>query len=194
MAWAKNGTPSTLGSAGDVMTISDLTASKFNQFMCHVIGSGAMSLGGTFNNSTGSEYARRREENGDADYTEVSQTVMSLGLGGGGIDKLCITYAVKISGEEGLVISDVVGQNVAGAGSAPTRENNFCKWVPSTLTDTIDRFDFDNGAAGDYLISSNLSALGSEGVESLNVQDGAVFYDTDLNKSYVLYNNAWTEL
>ena len=27
-----------------------------------------------------------------------------------------------------------------------------------------------------------------------NVQDGAIYYDTDLNKEYVLYNNTWTEV
>ena len=27
-----------------------------------------------------------------------------------------------------------------------------------------------------------------------NIEDGSIFYETDNNKSYVLYNNAWTEL
>ena len=27
-----------------------------------------------------------------------------------------------------------------------------------------------------------------------NVQDGSIFYETDTNKSYVLYNNTWSEL
>jgi hypothetical protein len=31
-------------------------------------------------------------------------------------------------------------------------------------------------------------------VESLNVQEGAVYYETDTNKEYVLYNNTWTEV
>jgi len=51
-----------------------------------------------------------------------------------------------------------------------------------------------NDGSGDMQIGDNISALGSDGVESLNVQDGAVYYETDTNKSYVLYNNSWTEL
>ena len=27
-----------------------------------------------------------------------------------------------------------------------------------------------------------------------NIQDGAVFYETDNNKSYVLYDGSWSEL
>ncbi len=44
------------------------------------------------------------------------------------------------------------------------------------------------------VIVSNLTVLGSDGTEELNVQDGAIYYDTTLNKEYVLYNNTWTEV
>lgn len=30
--------------------------------------------------------------------------------------------------------------------------------------------------------------------EVIKVQDGAIFYETDTNKEYILYNSAWTEL
>ena len=43
-------------------------------------------------------------------------------------------------------------------------------------------------------VGTNLSALGSDGVESMTVQDGAVFYETDTNKAYVLYDGSWSEL
>ena len=41
------------------------------------------------------------------------------------------------------------------------------------------------GGSGIVVIRYTLSA---------NVQDGAIYYDTDLNKEYVLYNNTWTEV
>ena len=41
MAWVKNGTPKTLTSDGDTLTISDLTALIFNQFMAHLIDNGS---------------------------------------------------------------------------------------------------------------------------------------------------------
>jgi hypothetical protein len=42
MAWGKNGTPLTLGSALDDMDITDLTATKFNQFLWYNSGSNAV--------------------------------------------------------------------------------------------------------------------------------------------------------
>ena len=101
-------------------------------------------------------------------------------------------YAVGISSEEKLIINFTVGQDTAGTGTAPSRREHVAKWV--NTSDTINRIDLNNDQSGDYAVGTNMSALGSEGVESMTVQDGAVFYDTDLNKSYVLYNNAWTEL
>jgi hypothetical protein len=48
MAWAKNGTPDTIsGAAAALVRISDLTATKFNQFMSHelsISGSALVSL------------------------------------------------------------------------------------------------------------------------------------------------------
>jgi hypothetical protein len=58
----------------------------------------------------------------------------------------------------------------------------------------IDLYNDGSGGTGDYAVGSNVSALGSNGVESMKVQDGAVFYETDTNKSYVLYDGSWSEL
>ena len=99
MAWAKNGTPDTLSSSADVVSIADLTGKIFNVFLNHSLtDGGVIDNRATFNNSTGSEYARRRSENGAADFTAVSQTVMNLGAGGGAADKFVMTYVVVISG------------------------------------------------------------------------------------------------
>ena len=40
MAWGKNGTPLTLGSALDDLDITDLSGLKFNQFLTHIPASG----------------------------------------------------------------------------------------------------------------------------------------------------------
>ena len=53
---------------------------------------------------------------------------------------------------------------------------------------------YENTQAGGYNTGTNITTLGSDGVESLGVQDGAVYYETDTTKEYVLYNNAWTEV
>ena len=64
MAWAINGTPDTLTVAGDVLTISDLTALKFNQFLFHGLSSGAIAANVTFDNNSNTDYALRENTDG----------------------------------------------------------------------------------------------------------------------------------
>jgi hypothetical protein len=58
----------------------------------------------------------------------------------------------------------------------------------------VTRVDFTNGSSGSYDTNSNITVIGSDGTASMIIQDGAIYYDTDLNKEYVLYNDTWTEL
>ena len=192
MVWIKNGTPDTLSGTGDVMTVSDMSANKFNQFMYHALqDTSTISMDITFNNNTNSVYSKRWSDNGGTDSTSVSQANASnTGWSG---DTFTVQETISISGEEKLNILHTIDRSTAGAGNAPTRREQVTKFVPSPDAD-ITRIDSNNSQAGDYVSSSNLSALGSDGTEELNVQDGAIYYDTDLNKEYVLYNNTWTEV
>ncbi len=195
MAWAKNGTPDTLTTSGDTITISDLTATTFMQEMLHVITTGgAVSQRLTFNSDTGSNYAQRRSADGGSDATGTSGVNIDafnddLVTNSGGFT---ILYTVNIATQEKLAIVFAVSQEASGAGTAPTRDEGVFKWA--NTSNQITRIDHNNNKAGSYDTDSNLTALGSDGVESMTVQDGAVYYDTDLNKEYVLYNNTWTEL
>jgi hypothetical protein len=191
MAWAKNGTPVTLGSASDNMDITDLTASKFHILLTHKINA-ASDFGGaiTFDDDSGSNYADRRKNDGGTEATDVNQTSTRSKTGWNDND-FFIHSICDISGEETLLISHGVGERSAGAGTAPGRMELISKWTGTTQ---FTRMDMTKSGAAQFDTNSNVSMLGSEGVASLNVQDGAVYYDTDLNKSYVLYNNAWTEL
>ena len=191
MAWIKAGT-TTLGSAGDDLDITSMTASKFNQFMIHKITSGDASLTQTLNNNTNSVYTRRKSANGATDFTATSESNVNSS-DTTTTDMFIVEYVASISGEEKLGIKNYVDYGATGAGTAPDRMEIIYKFVPSPDAD-ITRIDFTNGNSGSYDTDSNISALGTEGVESLNVQDGAVYYDTDLNKSYVLFSNAWIEL
>ena len=160
MAWAKNGTPDTLTSSGDVMTISDLTAKKFNQVMFYVSQTGGdIRKHIFFNNNSNSVYAERTEENGGTDAT-VTSSVWHNVLSHAG-NEFYIMYNVSISGEEKLSISDIVGQNTAGAANVPTRKNHVLKFVPSPDAD-ITRIDCTNDNTGSYASDSNLSALGTD--------------------------------
>jgi hypothetical protein len=99
---------------------------------------------------------------------------------------------VSISGEEKLGIVSTCG-GATGAGSTIHRTEIVYKFVPSSLSANVTQVAITEKGSGNHAIDSNLSALGSDGVIYV-VQDGAVYYETDTNKSYVLYNGSWTEL
>ncbi len=160
MVWGKNGTPITLGSALDDMDITDLTAKIFNVFLLHTLNSGSTGLDVTFNNNSNSVYARRFSQDGAADGTSVSQTKQRL-IGAVSYDNFAINYTVSISSEEKLTINSMVLQVATGAGTAPSRNEQVYKFVPSPDAD-ITRIDVNNPSTGDFAISSNLSALGTD--------------------------------
>ena len=192
MVWGKAGSD-TLTGTGDVLQITDLTANKFNVFLQHSpYDSSYVNPQITFNNNTNSVYAGRYEYNG-TDGTYTSRANQILDGSGTADDKFMVNYTSSISGEEKLSIIHYMNSGTTGAGNAPNRTENAWKFVPSPDAD-ITRIDTTNGSAGSYDTSSNLSALGSDGVASMKVQDGAVFYETDTNKSYVLYSGSWSEL
>jgi hypothetical protein len=193
MAWIKNGTPETLGSSGDVMTISDLSAHNFHIILTNTIASGALSTQATFDNDSGTKYAYRNSWAGGADGTGVSKGNVQQwdGNNGSSAPQFVVSYLCNIDGEEVLGMYWGIDQNTAGAGTAPYRRETVYKFTDTTQ---ITRIDLNNSGAGSFDTDSNLSVIGSDGTEALNVQDGAIYYETDTNKEYLLSNNTWTEL
>lgn len=162
MAWSKNGTPDTLGSVGDTLTISDLTAKKFNLFLQHSpYDTSYVNPSITYNNNTNSVYAGRYSYNGGTDGTYTSRANQILDGSGTADDKFFIGYTISISGEEKLSIIHYMNGGTAGAGNAPNRTENVWKFVPSPDAD-ITRMDTTNLSAGSYDTDSNLSVLGTD--------------------------------
>jgi hypothetical protein len=166
LAWSKNGTPDTLGSSGDTLTISDLTALKFNQFMTHIIFvTGAKRLLTTTDNNTATDYAWRRSANGGADTTQINQANMDFddGMETAG-DGFYITYGINISSEEKLFISFGTAVPASGTGAGTASDRNEIVGKVDTTTNSVQytRIDIDNDLAGSYDTSSNLSALGTD--------------------------------
>jgi|FLMP01.1.fsa_nt_emb hypothetical protein len=196
MAWAKNGTPVTLGSAATGMDISDISSSIFNVVLTHGIDvTSDCAPRMRFNTASGSVYSRRYSDNGGADGTAVSQTYQYWYAGSSVGNLFEIAYVIGIAGEEKLSIVFNAWGSTAGAGTAPDRTEVVSKWAETSSS--ITSFNVDSG--GTYWdTDSNISALGSDltpaAGTSATISDGAVFYETDTNKSYVLYNGSWTEL
>ena len=162
MAWGKNGTPSTLTGVADVITISDLTAKKFNVFLTHAISvTGNTQHKFRYNNNSNAVYATRYNVNGGSDNGLTSQTSFGPDPTGTNDDKFSVIYNVNITSEEKLSIAFGIAQNASGAGTAPMRIEVVEKFVPSPDA-AITRIDLINGSAGDYNTGSNLSAIGTD--------------------------------
>ena len=160
MAWAKNGTPDTLTGTGDLMTITDLTANKFNVFLHHELASGQTEPLFTFNNDTGNNYAWRQCSDGGTDSTATSEAYWFHYTASNYSDNFGIFYVFNISAEEKLSVSWAIGANTAGAANAPSRREFATKWA--NTSDQITEIDATNNGTGDYLTGSNLSALGTD--------------------------------
>ena len=163
MAWAKNGTPDTLTSTSNTMTISDLSSLKSNIVISHTIATGGNTATYIYlnNDNSSGNYARRQSENFGADGTGTSQNNVVYDTGGDAHDKLSITYIFGISSEEKLAIGIGVNRKTAGAGTAPATGQFYWKWA--NTSSTIDRVDDDTSAqSGTYAADSNLSALGTD--------------------------------
>lgn len=117
MAWARNGTPDTLSSAGADIEITDLTAKKFNLFLSHTIPSTTTANDINFNNDTGSNYAWRQSADGGSDTTSTSQTKLDFRRNSNE-DHFHLFYVVSISGEEKLGVYFNVTPLSNGAGNA----------------------------------------------------------------------------
>jgi hypothetical protein len=158
LAWAKNGTPSTLGSAGDTIDISDLTSYKFNQYLCHALDNGS-NIGSTltFDGVGGTSYAQRTSAIGATDVTLTSRA--NLLLREAIKDNFEVGYFINIDTEEKLVINFDISNTATGAGTAPSRRELVGKFVQSAQVTQITNT---NDQAGSFDTSSNLSALGTD--------------------------------
>jgi hypothetical protein len=178
MAWAKAGS-TTLGSAGDDLDITSMTANDFNQFIIHSIASGSMKHNFRFDDNSGSVYARGRSYNGAGKSNASSQAQIEY-HGDGALDRFEVIYGVNLTGEEKLQIHHCVTQGGSGSGTAPDRSLAVSKAV---ITDQYTRVDCFNDAAGSFDTGSNITVLGSgmtpaAAIPALDdVQDGSVFVD-----------------
>jgi hypothetical protein len=197
MAWGKNGTPVTLGSAGDDLDITDLTATKFNQFMIHTLRTGTGVSHNkrwltTLDNNTATDYCWRRSVNGASEATATNQTSIDFcDATEDESEEFGVIYGVNIDGEEKLfIMPQRVYAFQAGAGNVVGRAEIVAKCDTTTNTAQYTRIDVHNDNAGSYETGSNLSALGSDLTPAsaasfpTDVQVGSRAEITDTRKMY----------
>ena len=161
MTWQKNGTPDTLSGTSSILTITDLTSLKFNQFLSHQVGKSVnMSINGDFDNDTSTSYADRISLSGAADTTKVSQTHFNQdGEIGNDEDQFSVWNWINIAGEEKLGIGFLVNAGAVGAGTPPPRAEIVAKF--DTTAGQFSEIDYDT-STGTMGTDSNLSALGTD--------------------------------
>ena len=110
----------------------------------------------TFNNDSGSNYARRGSLNGAADFAITSTTSMSVTVGGNsGFNNI---FVINNASNEKLVISHGIASSSAGAGTAPQRKEEVDKWT--NTSNQITEIDFDAGT--NYGSKSFLKVWGAD--------------------------------
>ena len=192
--WTKLASDTLTGNGDNI--VNTVMSKKFIQHLLHEFeesGTSALPLL-RYNNNSNSVYADRNSQNGAADTTAINQTSVDYALSS--LDTFAVTYLINISGQEKLGASFIIDSLTAGSGTAPRRREEVHKFVPSPDADITEIRIF-NGDTGNFDTGSNLSTLGTDGTEVFyNIQNGAIFEETDTNKHYQ-YNSTtdtWTQI
>ena len=190
MAWIKAGSTTATGATTSI-TLTGLGSNIFYNCFCHIVsGVGNSQAELQFGNGglETSGYVFQQSKNGTEAVASTNTSVFKMHYSSSNQDKFYVSYIANPSLEEKLFLGEEVESNGTG-NTNPNRSINIGK-----LAYTSDEVDQIKNQSSNLQDGTNLTALGSEGVEELNVQDGAVYYDKTLNKEYVLNSNVWTEL
>jgi len=161
MAWQKNGTPDTLSSPADVLSIPDLTPLVFNVTLTHTSDiTSTCQHDYRWDDISTNTYASRRSVNGGSSGAGVPNATSIL-MGSQTVNKTYfdIIYTINIDGEEKLMMGWNVFSNTTGSGSSPERSELVGKATQSPQFTRVDQVQL---LAGDYGTDSNMSALGTD--------------------------------
>lgn len=148
----------TLGSAGDDITVSSLDDKRYYMVLTDLQASGYILNNTRLNSDTGSNYAWRRSLNGASDSTSASQTFISQSDTGAQEADFSVEYITNLSSKEKLTIAHVNENPSTGAGTAPTRIETVGKWA--NTSDAVSTITKHNSHTGDYTTGSECVVLG----------------------------------
>ncbi len=150
----------TLGSAGDAITVSSLPARKYLCVLISIVGAGANDPAIRFNSDTGSNYGFRYSANNAADAFANTQDHIELTTGENS-DKLVVMYITNISTKEKIVTSSGTSNGPGGGvANPPTKWDATGKWV--NTSSQISAINIFNQQAGDFGIGSEIVVLGHD--------------------------------
>lgn len=147
----------TLGSAGDTITLSSLPGRKYLKIFCMLLQAGAIDSALRFNNDSGANYAWNISTDGGANSKTASSTFVPGQTSATANQFLCFEIT-NLAGQAKQVIGNVMNDGAVGAGTAPVRREVVSKWHNTSAQ--ISRIDVINAMGGDYAIGSELVVLG----------------------------------
>lgn len=148
----------TLGSAGDTISVQNLPAFKYLRIYCFLIQvTNAIDSLLRFNNDSGNNYAYRISTNGGADGTATSQNFVP-GQTSATANQFLIFDVINVAAQAKSVIGQVLNDGASGAGTAPVRREVTSKWHNTSAQ--ISRVDCINSAAGDFNTGSEVIVFG----------------------------------
>jgi hypothetical protein len=148
----------TLGVAGDTISVTPIAARKYLRILISIIPTGGNTTQQIrFNNDSSGNYAIRVSTDYAAATTATAQTSI-LPRGADTVPSFLVLDVINIETQEKEVIVTVNSQGTAGAGNLPSSTTAFAKWV--NTGQQITRVDVVNGGTGDYAIGSEVIVLG----------------------------------
>ena len=152
----------TLTSSADTLTTGATSAisKKYLWVKAVLIADGNIRTDVRLNNDSGSNYTRRRSNNGASDSTATGESSIDV-YGDDAQNKVVELFIINHQSEEKMVIGDIYMSNSAGAGNAPNRCEFVAKWC--NTSDLISRVTVNNtGASGSYAAGSYIQVWGSD--------------------------------
>ena len=147
----------TLGSAGDTISVASLPDKRYYMILNNETASAATITGAyRYNNDSGSNYHFRQSTNGGADGTAQSSSMTQGSYTS--TQQFTVGYIANLSANEKLAQWHWVDQNTAGAGTAPQRSERVGKWANTSAA--INRVDLINVDVADFAIGSEVVVLG----------------------------------
>jgi len=153
----------TLTSSADTITTGDTSAISKKYLWVRAV---LLPTGGNIrtdvrlNNDSGSNYTRRRSNNGASDSAATGESSIDV-YGDDNQIKVVEFFIINHQSEEKMVIGDLYMRNDEGAGNAPNRCEFVAKWCNDQ--DLISRITINNtSASGSYASGSYMTVWGSD--------------------------------
>lgn len=163
--WWEEIARTTLGVAGDTITVSSIPARKYLMILYYLNATGG-TLNTTlrFNNDSGTNYAHYSAVSQGVGGSNVSQTSAPIESGdtdSGGNSGGTIQVFTNYAAEEKLYKINNISTDAAGGATAPAVHELMGKWA--NTTDQINRVDIINSSGtGDFAIGSEVIVLGHD--------------------------------